>query len=272
MALQALYKSKDDVPEALRQYYVQVGDDWVLETDEGGYKSKLNEFRGNNVNLNNRVQELADALSKLEGLDPDKHEEYRKAAEELAQIREKGLLDKAGIDKDELENLLNTRTEQMRNEFSDQIKKLSDRAETAEAQVSDLDGKLRQDRIKSVISEAITEYGVTKKGAMPMILDQAFKTWQLDNESKEPVAMRDQQKLFGENGESPLTPGEWVKSLAREMPYLFEPNAGGGARGGTGASGNGAVNTVDWNDQEALNANVDKIASGEVVVVGGPGQ
>jgi DNA-directed RNA polymerase subunit F len=269
MALQAIYKNRDDIPEALRSFYVENEGEWVLEVDDTDYKGTINEFRGNNIELNEKVKTLAEQLSKLEGLDPDKHAEFAAAAAELAEIKEKGLLKKAGINQDELQKLLDARTEQMRGQYDDQVKKLTDQVKKYEELSTGLESELRNDRIQTVISQAINEYGVARKGATPLILDQAAKVWQLD-EGRQPVAMRDGQKLFGEKGDNPLTPGEWIKGLARDMPYLFEANAGGGARGGTGSGNGAATGTVDWNDQAAINANVDKIATGEVVVVGGP--
>ena len=76
MALKFKFKSKDEVPAELAAHYVERDGAWVLDADGAADKSKLEEFRSNNVAL---LKQLEEQAKKFEGIDP---EQVRKLAEE----------------------------------------------------------------------------------------------------------------------------------------------------------------------------------------------
>ena len=264
MALKAKIARLEDVEEALRGFYVQAGDEYVLDTEDGEFRSKINEFRGNNIELRQKVEKLEQQLGGLSGIDKDKFEAALKAQQELADLKAKGVLDNAGVKDEEFQKLLQERTEQMRGDFETQLNALKKANADLEARSDKLAAELKHDRVKSIISEAVSEFGVPRKGAMHDILARAASVWDRDDNGQ-PVAVAEGRKIFGKDGNNPLTPAEWVNGLARDAGYLFEPNAGGGAGGG---SGNGAApgGTVDWNDQKAISENWQGIADGTVQV------
>ena len=80
MAVKFRFNSKDEVPAALAAYYVERDGAWVLDVDGVVDKSKLDEFRANNITLSNQ---LAEQKKRFEGIDPD---QVRKLAEEKQRL------------------------------------------------------------------------------------------------------------------------------------------------------------------------------------------
>ena len=67
MPLKFRVKSKDEVPAELQTHYVERDGEWVLDAEGGAEKSKLDEFRNNNVAL---MKELDELKQRYEGIDP----------------------------------------------------------------------------------------------------------------------------------------------------------------------------------------------------------
>src|SRR5215510_8327548 len=82
MALKFKYKTKEEVPAESQALYVERDGGWVLDVDGAVDKAKLEEFRTNNIALNNQ---LADQKKRFEGIDPD---EVRKLADEKRKLEE----------------------------------------------------------------------------------------------------------------------------------------------------------------------------------------
>ena len=68
MALKFKFKSKDEIPAELEAHYVERDGAWVLDVDGAADKSKLDEFRANNIALS---KQLAELKKRFEGIDPD---------------------------------------------------------------------------------------------------------------------------------------------------------------------------------------------------------
>ena len=45
--------------------------------------------------------------------------------------------------------------------------------------------------------------------------------------------MKDGQPVDGADGVNPMSAFEWAKNLAKEAPYFFADNQGGGGKGGS---------------------------------------
>lgn len=265
MALKASVRSIEEVPEGLRDHYVKVGDEYVLDTDDGTLRSKISEFRTNNIELRQERERLEAELARFKGVDPEKFQAALQAQQKLEELQKKGVLDKIGVSDEEFQKLLDERTTQMRSDFESQVEQLKTANKDLTTRRDLLESELKRDRIKAVISEAASEFGVPRKGAMAMILDQAAKVWDLDEKGR-PIAMQDGRKMFGPDGENPLTPVDWVRTMARDFGYLFEANAGGGAGGG-GSPNGGAPGVISWDDSEAISQNIEAIRDGKIQVV-----
>ena len=68
MGLKVVIKSLNEVPEALQSFYTQVGDEYVLETDDKDYKQRIGEFRQNNIDLSKRLEGFSGTTEELKAL------------------------------------------------------------------------------------------------------------------------------------------------------------------------------------------------------------
>lgn len=102
--LKPFYAKDADIPEALKEYYKQEGDKWVLQAEGLVPKVQVDEYRTNNVNLLKKIQEMQDQYGNI---DPKKHKELLDAQ---AKAEEDAL--KAKGQYDELERRLKTSHEE----------------------------------------------------------------------------------------------------------------------------------------------------------------
>ncbi len=110
MALKFKIKSKDEVPAEVQALYVERDGALVLDVDGAVDKSKLDEFRANNIALSNQ---LAEQQKRFEGIDPD---EVRRLADEKRRLEEAQQL-KAG----ETEKVVEARVKAARGELEKQL-------------------------------------------------------------------------------------------------------------------------------------------------------
>lgn len=221
MKLKLVVDSLDGMEEAHKSLY-EKGEDGKYHLsvdgveDVSGLKSALQKER-------DAVKELKSKYAKYDGIDPAKAQE---ALEKLRQIEEKDL-----IDKGELEKVIENRTKLMQQDHAEQIKKLTERAETAEKGLQTTKDQLATAVIERGIADAVTEVGQARKGAMLDIIQRGRMTWRLDDEGK-PVAMNaDGTTIYGKDGKAPISMKEWAENLLEQAPHLFEESKGGGAKG-----------------------------------------
>lgn len=259
MGLKAIVSNINEVPEALREYYTQVGDEYVLDADDKDYKGRINEFRTNNINLANEARSLQDKMKQYKDIDPEKWKEAQAALEKVQELEDKKLIDEGKVDE-----LLAQRTERMQQSYEQRLDKLMTDKELLTGERDTFKNRLSQSLIDSTITAAISEAGIPRKGAIPDILARARQDWSLD-EKGDLVPMRDGVLLYGDDTKNPLTPKEWSASLLQTAGHLFEPNAGGGASGGTGNSGY-VPGIIPASDTRSVNNNLADIASGKITV------
>lgn len=259
MKLKAKVQSLDGIPEEYHGLYTKVGDDFVLDVDDAEYKQRLAEFRTNNIEGRRKLEEMQRKLEAFGGVNPDDLESLKEAQRKLQELEEKKL-----ISEGELEKVLERRTERMRQEYEGKIEQLTGQVTTLSTERETFKSKLAENQLASTILGAITEVGVPRKGAARDILSRAGDVWQIDD-TGELRPVRDGKLVYGRDGTNPLTPQEWAQGLAKEASWLFEPSAGGGARGGAAPS-NGQGGVVQWGDSDALGANLEAIAEGRVTV------
>jgi hypothetical protein len=273
MALKATIKSLNDVDEAFRSLYVQQGDVYVLDLDDSDFKAKIGEFRDNNVALKQEIEklqkqagttdEMREMLKRYEGIDdPDA---AREALEKIKSIEEKKLIDAGQIDQ-VVEQRLNERTDRMKRDYESKIEALEKANGDWEAKYQGTHGRLSEVLIDTALQQAVTGVAPIKKGAMQDILSRGRRVWSLNDQGLPEARNAEGKIMYGKDGKEPITQEEWAQSLLYDAPYLFEGNAGGGAGGGGGGGNTGEKGIISASDQDAINANIDKIASGEVIV------
>lgn len=238
MALKFKFKTKDEVPTDLSGHYVERDGAWVLNVDGAADKSKLDEFRNNNVSLQKQLDEQT---KKFEGIDP---EEVRKLAAEKQKLEDEKQL-KAG----EFEKVLENRLRGLKVEAEKQIATLISERDS-------LSSRLTEIQIDQGVVASATKRGL-RATAIPDITSRARSIFRLLNGV--PAAFESDGKTVrpGKDGVAPMTLEEWVDTQVSEAPHLFESNAGGGAAGnGSGGVGNRSVKNPfrkeSWNLTEQM--------------------
>lgn len=199
----------DEVAETVRSLYRQEGDSYVLDVDGAVDRSRLDEFRENNITLQKQ-------LDKLKDVDPAK---YRELMELDRKVREKELIEKGDLD-----GLVNSRTAAMRDELTSKLSAAETQLQAANQQLAVL-----------MIDNAVREHA-SKIGVLPTAVDDVILRARALYSMKDGVAVpeKDGKVIFGKDGSTPMPIGEWVVGLKKAAPHLFQMSSGGGASGGNG--------------------------------------
>jgi hypothetical protein len=257
MKLLPVVNSLDNVPEPLREAYVQAADGkYHLDLDglppNAVDKGKLDEFRNNNVAL---LKQLDEFKAKYGNVDMD---EYNRIKEEQQKLKDKQLIDAGKIDE-----LLAQRTEAMRNDFEAQRAKLLENSTLYQTEAEKAKSRLGEVLVETEVMKNVGAVGVLRMGASFDVLQRAKTVWKVvDGQLK---AMEGDTPIYGKDGKNPLTVAEWCHGLAETASYLFESSSGSGGKGG---KGNGHDTTTKYISRGDPNYGkmLDKIASGEITV------
>jgi hypothetical protein len=222
MALQRQLKSKDEIPAGLEGHYVERDGVWVLEVDGQHEKSKVDEFRANNIALSNELKELR---KRFEGIDPD---DVRRVAAEKQRLEEAQQLKVGEVDK-VVEGRLKTAKSEWDKQFA---------AVTAER--DSLNARLTAIQVDQGVITVATKRGL-RPTAIPDITARARTVFRLVEGAPRAYEADGQTLRVGKDGIMPMTLDEWVDQQVADAPHLFESNAGGGA-GGNGSGGAGGGN------------------------------
>lgn len=183
-------------------------------------------LKDKNAELIKDKKELKDELgslkSKVDGLDLDAI---------------KILLDKSNQDEEskliaegKIEEVIQKRTEKMREEHEKLLKAEKERADKAETYAN----KFRQSVIQGQIVQAAIEMGALSE-ATADIAFLAQSQFSLDENGKAVAIDANGEVVIGKDGSNPVTPMEWVEGLRENKPY-FWPKANGSGSPGSGTS------------------------------------
>ncbi len=218
MKLKYIVTNETDLPAdaALRALYIQTGDKWILDIEGAVPKTQLDEFRTNNVELKKKI----DAFTALgEGVTPERVKELIEKEESF----------KGGNAKtaEQINAEVERRVSELRTKQEKDLKDRDDR-------IGQLTGDLESHVIDQALISAGSELGL-RGTAHEDLTFRGRKAFRLD-EHRKPVSVdKDGNVQYGPTGE-PLTPKDYVSSLTKSAPHLFDPSAGSGA-GGSGAGG-----------------------------------
>ena len=214
MALKFVVNTLDEVPEANRALYKQVDGKFQLDVDGAVDKSKLDEFRNNN-------NELKAQIDKYKDVDPVKYKDLMKIQQKL---QEKELLEKGEVDQ-----LVELRVKNMREELEGQLTTTKTQLGTANASLAVL-------MIDNQVKGAAIKAGV-QPSAMEDVTLRARQVFQIENGQAVPKGP-DGKVIYDAKGEKPITMEDWMVGLKKSAPHLFIGSFGGGAGGGNNP-GNG---------------------------------
>jgi hypothetical protein len=213
MALKYQVDKLEDVEEAHRGLYTNSNGKFVLQVEGAVGKDKLEEFRNNNIALQQQID-------KFKNIDPTKHAEL---LEIQRKMQEQELIDKGEVDK-----LVNLRVTTLRETLEGQLTETNNKLSTANSQLEVL-------LVDNVVKDAAIQNGV-HPAAVDDVLLRARGIYKIVD--GKPVAKDAEGKqMYGSDGVTVLQPSEWVKNLKKTAPHLFQGFQGGGSGGGGGLPG-----------------------------------
>jgi len=231
MALKFRIKSKDEVPVEHQPLYVERDGAFFLDAEGVVEKSKLDEFRTNNVAL---LQQVSDLKKKFDGIDPEQARQLEQAKRELEE--------KAALKAGEIDKVVASRVQSIKSDL-----------ERTTAERDSLNARLSDIQINQGVIVAATKRGLRPTAIADLTL-RAQRAFKLVNGV--PQAQDGNGIRYGRDGVTPMTLEQWVESLVTEAPHLFEPSAGGGATGSGSGGAVGAKNPfrkgADWNLTEQM--------------------
>ncbi len=238
MALKFKFKSKDEIPAEQQALYVERDGGWVLDVDGAVDKSKLDEFRTNNIALSNQ---LAEQKKRFEGIDPD---EVRKLAGEKQRLEEAQQI-KSG----EAEKVVESRLKAAKTEWDKEFAAVTGERDS-------LNARLTAIQIDQGVITVATKRGL-RPTAIPDITARARSVFRLVDGAPRAYEADGQTVRVGKDGITPMTLDEWVEQQVADAPHLFESNVGSGAASnGSGGVGNKSVKNPfrkeTWNLTEQM--------------------
>jgi hypothetical protein len=232
MALKFKYQNRAEIPADAAAHYAERDGAWVLDCDGVVDKTKLDEFRQNNINL---TRQLDEHTRRFDGIDPDA---VREAMETKRRLDEGELLKKGDFDA-----VLQSR-----------VSPFEKRAKDAEALAANANARLVELQINQGAVTAASKRGLVPS-AIADLTARARSAFRLVNGAPVAVEADGQTPRLGKDGVTPISIDEWAEGLVKDAPHLFERNSGAGAGGSVGASGNGAKNPwrkKSWNLTEQM--------------------
>lgn len=260
----------DDVPEALREFYVESKDSdgvttFDLATDEA---TRISEFRTRNVKVMKENKELADRIKRqdqqlqsFDGIDPDRYKRATQALELIEGDEERKLVEEGKIDE-----VVQRRMKTAINAHGEQVTALTTARDTALQERDALRTTVDRTSLRSAVQSAIDGADIRLRGpgALHDIHARIAGDFVIDRETGHPKA-RDGQ--FGPKGD-PQTIADKLVALAgsAEASHLFEPAGGSGSTGGRRDPTERGRRVIDPNDPVAIGRNLDAIHKGTMVI------
>jgi hypothetical protein len=239
--LNAVYDRQDDIPEPFRPLF-HANREGKFELDEVDDK-RLDEFRDSNRALHRENDELKRRLEPFEHVDLAKYDELRQ--------KEQDLRDEKLYKKDKIDEVVNTRTQVMREDFERKLEKASKQTEALERELAII-------RIDEAAITAATKLGV-KPTAIEDVKNRIKGKFVL--EDGKPVAYEFNQttgkrdRAYGKKG-GLLTIEEEVEDISVKAGHLFEPNRGGetpsGRQTGAGTAATEHAGPNPWKNPKNL--------------------
>lgn len=219
------FKTKEEVPEGLTA--VEKDGAYVVDVVE---KTKLEEFRTNNISLARERDELKNKVSTYASLIGDDPDTFKGELEELRTTHQQ-VKDGKLKGTDAVEAEVTRRVASVKEGYDAQIKTLSTERDRERQGREALDARLRRSIIDSAVTQAIlaSDSGINP-ATTPDILSRAYKLFTV-NEKEELVPKQGDAVIYGSDGATPMSVKEWLQKLQVEAPYFSLQSAGGGASG-----------------------------------------
>jgi hypothetical protein len=208
------------------------------DDDEKVLKTKLSEFRDNNIKIlkeKETMQKQMEELSKkLESIDV---EEYRTLKEQKDKLVDDDLKKKGNVDE-----IVEQRTKRMKTDLENQVKALQTKIAESEQSKANTMAEFKKVKIDNEIQLQVAGVGTLQKDALVDVLYRGRALFHLDD-NHEVVALDAKGGIIpGKDGVTPLTIKEWAASLPNELPHLFIGSEGIAAKGSSNGQRNRTIN------------------------------
>ena len=232
-----MFSSKEEIPESLREH--------AKEKDGKFAVGVVHEsFRNKNITLlqeRDGLQTKVDAFSKLVGDDPDKFTSDLVALRETEQLVKDGKLSK----KDDIEREIAARLKAKEDGYTVQIKAKAEESAANRARSDAFEAKYKGQMVDTAIISAVTSGDSgANLSALPDILNRARGVF-VSKDDGTLVAKRGDTIIYGADGESSISPKEWLAGLLKEAPYLGKESSGSGGQG-AGGDKRGGVSEAEF--------------------------
>lgn len=210
MTLKASVDSLEGLSDDVKGLYEkdETSGKFVIQVDGLVPKARLDEFRNNNIELQNNLKKYTDL-----GVDV---EELKKAKETQRLLEEKKLIEAGEIDR-----VVEGRVGALKKEHENEVGKLKSNLQVA-------NDKLTLLMIDNAARKSATDAGVLSSAVDDVILRVkslfSIKEGQV-------IAEKDGELVYGKDGTKPLSVDEYVKSLKETATHLFEASTGSGNKG-----------------------------------------
>ncbi|MGG2098128.1 hypothetical protein ABFY41_11210 [Acinetobacter haemolyticus] len=225
MKLAFLVDSLDEVKEEFRSLYVEENGKFRLDLDgyedPKGLKTALQSEREAAKTAKKELQKLQE---QFDGIDPDA---VKKLLTQFEQDEDAKLIAEGKIDE-----VIQKRTEKMREQHDKLLNEEKVRADKAEAYAN----KFKQSVVQSKIVQAAVELEALPEatGDIAFLAQSKFK---LDEDGNAVAVDESGEVIIGKDGKTPLSPKEWVESLREQKPYYWPKANGSGSPGSTNTKG-----------------------------------
>lgn len=235
--LKASYKTSEEIPEDLKQYYEEKNGVWKLNVEGLVEKNRLDEFRDNNKKLMAQLDEASknkqDIESRLEALNAEIQDKYGNVDLEAYNqylAEQKAIEERKLIEAGKHEELLKRREDELRNTFAEAQREFTSKWEEKENHYKEAlnksNSQLNKLLIENQLSSLAAAHGV-RATALEDVMYRGRATWQLQD--GQAVAFdKNGNRLFESDQTTPLSMDSWMESLVESAPHLFEVSTGSG--------------------------------------------
>lgn len=211
------YATEAEIPESLKDSYIEKDGKWVIQIEGMVDSSRLQEFRDENIRLKQEAE-------KFRGIDPEKYAALT--------AKEKDLEDGKLIKKDGFDAAVQQRVAEAKAAAEKALAEANQKAQDALAQ-------LQKQQMAVALRDAGAKYGLRKEAAADLELRGTTTLRLVDGKL---IAHDVSGTPLYDSDANPMTHEKWVEKLTKEAPHLFEPSQGAGAAGGSANGYSGGPN------------------------------
>jgi hypothetical protein len=257
MPVKQVFEKKEDAPEWLRESLLEQDGKFVFEAElpheVKGLKSALEAER-------KAKADFEKSLKGFEGIDP---EEARRLKTEAEKIESEKLKQKGDWE---------TREKQLKDQLAAELAKrdqhFQSELKTREDRIATLQGALEKSLIEAHATAAIAAAKGVPELLLPHVMRQVKIVEENGNFAVRVLDAQGQPRIANVKGD-PFTITNLVDEMKNNSIYgrAFEASGAGGSGATKTEGGKTGTRTVRRSDQDAMNANIEAIAKGEITVI-----